>query len=70
MTEGTARGTDVDTVPAPRDDAPGGAARLSTRQAARRQRLLDSALALLEEREYERISVREVAESAGVALAT
>jgi TetR/AcrR family transcriptional regulator, cholesterol catabolism regulator len=46
------------------------ASRLSTRQAARRQRLLDTALALLEARDYERISVREVAESAGVALAT
>jgi AcrR family transcriptional regulator len=43
---------------------------LSTRQAARRQRLLDTALELLETRDYERISVREVAESASVALAT
>ncbi len=43
---------------------------LSTRQAARRQRLLDAALELLEARDYERISVREVAESASVALAT
>ena len=43
---------------------------LSTRQAARRQRLLDAALELLETRHYERISVREVAESASVALAT
>jgi len=43
---------------------------LSTRQAARRQRLLDAALELLESRDYERISVREVAESASVALAT
>ncbi len=43
---------------------------LSTRQAARRQRMLDAALALLEVRDYERISVREVAESASVALAT
>jgi AcrR family transcriptional regulator len=43
---------------------------LSTRQAARRQRLLDAALELLEARPYERISVREVAESASVALAT
>jgi AcrR family transcriptional regulator len=46
------------------------ATRLSTRQAARRQRLLDAALELLETRGYERISVREVAESASVALAT
>ncbi len=43
---------------------------LSTRQAARRQRVLDAALGLLEARDYERISVREVAESASVALAT
>ena len=43
---------------------------LSTRQAARRQRVLDAALGLLEVRDYERISVREVAESASVALAT
>ena len=43
---------------------------LSTRQAARRQRMLDAALGLLEVRDYERISVREVAESASVALAT
>jgi TetR/AcrR family transcriptional regulator, cholesterol catabolism regulator len=43
---------------------------LSIRQAARRQRLLDAALELLETRDYERISVREVAESASVALAT
>ena len=43
---------------------------LSSRQAARRQRMLDAALSLLEVRDYERISVREVAESASVALAT
>jgi len=43
---------------------------LSRRQAARRQGMLDAALALLEVRDYERISVREVAESASVALAT
>lgn len=46
---------------------PGG---LSARQAARRQRMLDGALSMLEVRDYERISVREVAESASVALAT
>jgi AcrR family transcriptional regulator len=66
MTQDTARGTVA--IPADGADSPG--ARLSTRQAERRQRLLDSALALLEERDYERISVREVAEAAGVALAT
>ena len=32
--------------------------------------MLDAALSLLEVRDYERISVREVAESAAVALAT
>lgn len=49
------------------DTRPGG---LSVRQAARRQRVLDAALGLLEGRDYERISVREVAQSASVALAT
>jgi AcrR family transcriptional regulator len=43
---------------------------LSSRQAARRQAVVDAALGLLAEREYEQISVREVAESAGVAVAT
>jgi AcrR family transcriptional regulator len=43
---------------------------LSSRQAARRQAVVDAALRLLAEREYEQIAVREVAESAGVALAT
>jgi AcrR family transcriptional regulator len=43
---------------------------LSSRQAARRQAVVDAALRLLAAREYEQISVREVAESAGVALAT
>jgi AcrR family transcriptional regulator len=43
---------------------------LSARQAARRQAVVAAALGLLAEREYEQISVREVAESAGVALAT
>jgi TetR/AcrR family transcriptional regulator, cholesterol catabolism regulator len=70
MTEDSPRGTGVDTAPATPNGSPGAPARLSSRQAARRQCLLDSALALLEERDYERISVREVAESAGVALAT
>jgi TetR/AcrR family transcriptional regulator, cholesterol catabolism regulator len=43
---------------------------LSSRQAARRQAVVDAALRLLAQREYEQIAVREVAESAGVALAT
>ncbi len=39
-------------------------------QAARRQRILDAALALLLERDYERIQVKDVAERANVALGT
>src|SRR5580700_8647319 len=62
------RGVVAPTAPDANSDVT--APRLSSRQAARRQHLLDAALALLEERDYERISVREVAESAGVALAT
>lgn len=69
MTQEPARGS-VATSSVPPEGTEPPATRLSTRQAARRQRLLDSALALLEERDYERISVREVALSAGVALAT
>ena len=69
-TTGTLAGSTV-TTEAPTGPTPeAGAPRLSTRQAARRQRLLDAALSLLAGRDYERISVREVAESAGVALAT
>ncbi|HXZ62139.1 MAG TPA: TetR family transcriptional regulator [Acidimicrobiales bacterium] len=65
MTDDTDTGTGTGVVTPPKP-----APRLSSRQAARRQRLLDAALGLLEERDYERISVREVAESAEVALAT
>jgi TetR/AcrR family transcriptional regulator, cholesterol catabolism regulator len=43
---------------------------LSTNQAARRQRIVDAALALLEASEYERIQVRDVADEASVALGT
>ena len=43
---------------------------LSANQAARRQRIVDAALALLEANEYERIQVRDVAEEASVALGT
>jgi AcrR family transcriptional regulator len=39
-------------------------------QHARRARIIDTAMALLEARDYERIQIREVAEGAGVALAT
>ncbi len=42
----------------------------SSRQQARRQGIVDAALALLHERDYEKIQVRDVAESAGVALGT
>jgi AcrR family transcriptional regulator len=43
---------------------------LSVNQAARRQRIVDAALTLLETSEYERIQVRDVAEEASVALGT
>ncbi|MGH9098200.1 MAG: TetR/AcrR family transcriptional regulator [Acidimicrobiales bacterium] len=43
---------------------------LSTNQAARRQRIVDTALGLLEVREYERIQVKDVADGASVALGT
>ncbi len=43
---------------------------LTGNQLARRQRVVDAGLALLERREYERIQVKDVAEEAGVALGT
>jgi AcrR family transcriptional regulator len=43
---------------------------LSTNQAARRQRIVDVALAMLGEREFERIQVKDVADGASVALGT
>jgi AcrR family transcriptional regulator len=43
---------------------------LSSSQHARRTRIIGAALKLLEKREYDQIHIREVAESAGVALAT
>jgi AcrR family transcriptional regulator len=43
---------------------------LSLNQAARRQRLVDAALGLLDERDYGQIQVRDVADRAGVALGT
>ena len=49
------------------DEEPAG---LSINQAARRQRIVDTALALLGEREYERIQVKDVADGASVALGT
>jgi TetR/AcrR family transcriptional regulator, cholesterol catabolism regulator len=63
----TRRGTGATSeVPGAEGTPPG----LSSRQAARRQAVVDAALRLLSEREYEQIAVREVAEQAGVALAT
>jgi len=52
-----------------RSDEPS-AATLSTNQAARRQRIVDVALSMLDERPYERIQVKHVADSASVALGT
>lgn len=46
------------------------AAPLSVNQAARRQRIVDVALAMVEDRPYERIQVRDVADGAQVALGT
>jgi TetR/AcrR family transcriptional regulator, cholesterol catabolism regulator len=43
---------------------------LSPNQAARRQRIVDAAMTLLEERAFERIAVKDVAEGAAVALGT
>jgi TetR/AcrR family transcriptional regulator, cholesterol catabolism regulator len=43
---------------------------LSSNQAARRQRIVDVAMAMLEEREFERIQVKDVADGATVALGT
>lgn len=39
-------------------------------QAARRQRIVDAALDLLQDRPYDQIQIRDVAEAAGVALGT
>ena len=49
--------------------AVGGLARTPA-QHARRDRIVEAALELLADREYERIQIRQVAEHAGVALAT
>jgi TetR/AcrR family transcriptional regulator, cholesterol catabolism regulator len=43
---------------------------LSANQAARRQRIVDVAMAMLAEREFERIQVKDVADGASVALGT
>jgi len=43
---------------------------LTAKQRARRERVIDAALTLLESRDYERIQVKDVAEAANVALGT
>jgi TetR/AcrR family transcriptional regulator, cholesterol catabolism regulator len=43
---------------------------LTRNQFARRQRVIDAGLQLLEQRDYDQISVKDVAEGAGVALGT
>jgi len=43
---------------------------LTPNQAARRQRIVDAAMAMLEVREFDRIQVKDVAEGAAVALGT
>ena len=43
---------------------------LTEDQLARRQRIIDAGLSLLERNEYERIQIKDVAEEAGVALGT
>ncbi len=48
----------------------GATAPLSTNQAVRRQRIIDATLSLLGERDYRHVSVKEVADRAGVALGT
>src|SRR5258708_40127109 len=43
---------------------------LSVNQVARRDRIIDAGLALLDDRDYDRIQVKEIADEAGVALRT
>src|SRR5258708_12790813 len=43
---------------------------LSVNQVARRDRIIDAGLALLDDRDYDRIQVKEIADGAGVALGT
>ena len=43
---------------------------LSVNQSARRQRIVDTALAMIGEQDYERIQVRDVADASSVALGT
>ncbi len=53
-----------------RGDEPPAPALLTEKQLARRQRVIDAGLELLESRDYDRIQVKDVAERAGVALGT
>lgn len=63
------------TTPAPSANGDGPAGRTGSRgssasQRARRSRIVESALHLLETQDYDRIQIRDVAEDAGVALGT
>jgi TetR/AcrR family transcriptional regulator, cholesterol catabolism regulator len=49
---------------------PPAAAGLTAKQRARRERVIDAGLTLLESRDYDRIQVKDVAEAANVALGT
>jgi AcrR family transcriptional regulator len=66
MSRTTAR-TARDPIGRPR---PGAGPGSGARQARRRQQVLDAAIALLEAGEYDKIQVRDIAEKAGIALAT
>ena len=52
------------------DQAPPHPATMTPRQRARRDRLIEAALALLEEDDYEQVQVKDVADRAGVSLGT
>jgi TetR/AcrR family transcriptional regulator, cholesterol catabolism regulator len=52
------------------DQVPPHPATMTPRQRARRVRLIEAALALLEEDDYERVQVKDVADRAGVSLGT
>jgi AcrR family transcriptional regulator len=57
-------------LPAPGERQAGGAPARTASQRARRDRIIQVAMALLNERAYERIQIREVADAADVSLAT
>ena len=57
-------------APARSEQAPPHPATMTPRQRARRDRLIEAALALLETQEYETVQVKEVADRAGVSLGT